>query len=214
MSKPSADPAAPPGERSSAAQAVAEQAAPAAKPETPAAPPAPAEARDRAAADPALPEEVDVWWGSYSGRTMMPSLLVCLLLTGAIAWASWYYLPARLVRLTIFGLVGAVWLAQTVRWAYRIFGFNYRLTTRRLFRDRGFLYTDAAQAELTGIAQVVVESTWYERLVGVGDVRVLLEDRNRPPLVLEGVRDPEHVANQVQALVKQAREQQVVAVRV
>src|SRR5262245_53424435 len=56
-----------------------------------------------------VPEEVEVWWGSYSGWTMMPSCVVCMLLTAVLAWTAWYLIPPRLVRLAIFGMAGAVW---------------------------------------------------------------------------------------------------------
>ena len=38
---------------------------------------------DQATQKPAA-QETDVWWGAYSGWTMLPSLLVCVALTGAI----------------------------------------------------------------------------------------------------------------------------------
>ena len=33
-------------------------------------------------------QEKDAWWGSYSAWTMMPSMVVCLVLTAIIAWGS------------------------------------------------------------------------------------------------------------------------------
>src|SRR5690349_7852196 len=58
-------------------------------------------------------QEVDLWWGSYSGWTMLPSFAVCIVLTALIFWVVTRFLPHReLVQLTILGASGSVWLVQ------------------------------------------------------------------------------------------------------
>jgi hypothetical protein len=154
-------------------------------------------------------EETDVWWGSFSGRTMAPSWVVCVLLTALIAWGAWALVPRAYVQGTILGLGGALWLVQLARWGHRIFGYNYRLTTRRLFRDRGFLYKGFAALELTAVSRVLVKRSWSDRLVDVGQIWILPEEKTKEPLVLDGVRKPLVVAElfrrQVQAV--RARQQ-------
>ena len=65
---------------------------------------------------PELTEEIDVWWGSYSMATMVPSLLVCLLLTGLIIWVGWAFVPRGYVKVIVLGLAGAVWLVCLIRY--------------------------------------------------------------------------------------------------
>jgi Bacterial PH domain len=174
--------------------------APAAEPSPmPPQPVPPDGAKKPAAAE--LREENDIWWGSYSMATMVPSLLVCLLLTGLITWAAWAFVPRRHVQGTILALASAVWLVQGVRWAHRVFGYNYRLTTRRIYADRGFVYKGYAAFDLDKVARVVVKQTGTERLLGVGQVWIMPEDETRPPLVLEGVRRPEAVSARIRELV-------------
>src|SRR5437588_6255394 len=85
-------------------------------------------------------QEVDIWWGSYAGRSMWPSFLACLLVTGGLAWGAWYlwsyqdYHP-QLLRLGVYCLAAWTWLIQLIRLGYRTVTFNYRLTTARLFLD-------------------------------------------------------------------------------
>jgi hypothetical protein len=152
------------------------------------------------------PEELDVWWGSYSGWTMAPSWAACVLLTGLIAWGAWVLVPRGFVQGTVLGLAGGLWLAQGFRWAYRVFGYNYRLTNRRLYRDRGFLYTEFAALDLAAVASVVVKRSGADRLVGVGQVWVVPEDKAKGPLVLEGVGRPLDVAQAIREAVHAARE--------
>src|SRR5947209_7299648 len=74
---------------------------------TPVAPPTPGSG---ASAQPG--EEVELWWGSYSGWTMMPSFVVCLLLTGLIGWAAWYFVPEGWAQLSALVAASVVWLVQ------------------------------------------------------------------------------------------------------
>jgi hypothetical protein len=157
-------------------------------------------------------QEVDIWWGSYAGRTMTPSFVVCALLTGIIIWGVWIFWPANedrpyLMRYTDYILVGAVWLFQLVRWGYRIIGINYRLTSKRLFCQRGFQTSASRAIDLTQIATVRVERLALVNFLKVGRLRVVPIEDSQPPLVLESVPNPDHVAATIMKQVKQAREQ-------
>lgn len=152
-------------------------------------------------------EEVDVWWGSYSPWTMWPSFVSCLLLTILIAWAAGWLVSREWVQATILTFAGVLWLVQILRWAYRIFGYNYRLTTRRLFQDRGLLHPNALRADLTAVAHVVWRHNRVDGLVGVGQVQITLADPALGPLVLRGVRHPAHVAGLIRQAVQKAREE-------
>ena len=96
-------------------------------------------------------------------------------------------------------------MVQGFRWGYRFFGFNYRLTTRRLFRQRGFHHLPEELMDLAGIARVEVKSNWWERRVDVGDVVVRALDRARPAMVLKGLRRPDQVARLIRDWANRAR---------
>jgi hypothetical protein len=138
---------------------------------------------------------------------MLPGFLVCLLVTGVIGWLFWCWLPGPLFKLAFFGLGGLVWLVQGARWAYRYFGYNYRLTTRRLLCHLGFTYHADDEMERARMASIHVRRAWKDRLLGVGQVLVLGDDPGRGPLVLEGVCKPARVAEEIRVHVQRAREQ-------
>jgi hypothetical protein len=160
---------------------------------------------------PALPEEVDVWWGSFASRTMLPSFLVCLVATALIAWLTWALLPGHLMKLAFLCLAGTVWVFQGIRWGYRYFGYHYRLTNQRLFCHRGFVYTPLDQVELAEVARVLVQCNWWDRLLGVGQVLVQTDDPNREALIMEGVCKPARIAENIRVHVKEARAQRETA---
>jgi membrane protein YdbS with pleckstrin-like domain len=174
---------------------------------------------DPSAANPSCPsppaqtDEVDVWWGSYAGRTMWRSFLACVLATGVVSWVTWAWLPADVVKLAFVALAGAIWLVQGRRWSHRYFGYNYRLTTRRLFRQRGFLYSEDGHVELARVTRVLVKAGWSERRAGVGQVLVCVDKPGEPPLVLEGLRHPARVAEEIRIRVQRVREQETASPR-
>lgn len=165
------------------------------------------ESRDRKT-DPCA--ETDVWYGSYSGWTMTPSFLFCLGLTVLFAWATWTIIHRSLIQPIFLGLAGSLWLLQAIRWSYRFFCVNYRLTTHRLFLDRGLLYGSVQAVDLTELSQVAVRRRSYEMLLGVGTLLLYWDDNTKAPLILEGVRQPFKVADDFRTTITKARENQIV----
>lgn len=147
---------------------------------------------DQTSSDPNAAQETDVWWGGYSGLTLLPSLLVCFVLTGVIFWGAWSLVERRHVQWTIWTLTGAVWLVQSWRWGWRVFGINYRLTTRRLLIDRGHVWSNRRAIELASVRSVVTQRIATTGLTGVG--RVLVQCDNGESVVMEGLSAPETVA--------------------
>lgn len=148
-------------------------------------------------------EEVDVWWGGYSSWAMLPSWLVCVLLTMVIVVLSRLLLARSEALITVLGLTGALWLGQLTRWLYRLFSFNYRLTNRRLYVSRGFLYPGLLRINLTQVRSVAVRRSNASYLTGVGDI--VLEVEGQPAVTLQGVFDPRTVARVVEATREGAR---------
>jgi membrane protein YdbS with pleckstrin-like domain len=154
-------------------------------------------------------EEIDMWWGSYAPRTMAPSFALCMLLTLVIsieAWSLGIWQERSPARYTAQALLALLWLILVARWAYRITAINYRLTNHRLFRDVGFYRLQSRQIPLSQIAQVVVERRPSERLLRIGRLRVLLQGSSQPPVILEGVCDPDHVAMAIRKQVQHVRQ--------
>jgi membrane protein YdbS with pleckstrin-like domain len=146
------------------------------------------------------PEERDVWWGAFAARSLTPAFLVCALLTGLL-----YGVLRPWGRLVPYTPVAVLWGLLLAYGFYRVAGWNYRLTTRRLFRSRGFRRTGIREVELARVAHVLVQQAPWQRLLKVGTVRVVPDDGSSP-LLLEAVGRPEHVALLIRKQVELARE--------
>jgi hypothetical protein len=153
--------------------------------------------------------ETDVWWGAYAGRTMVPGFLLCLFLTAILLGLDVYFQDRQkrsdLISSAVLGAAGAIWLFQGTRWVYRMIAVDYRLTNRRLLYSRGFKIPETWAIELEHIAQVSVVARPVERLLGVGRIKILVQDGNSPPVVLEGVLTPHRVARTIRRRVRQAQ---------
>ena len=137
-------------------------------------------------------QETDVWWGAYSGWALLPSLLVCVVLTGAIVWGTRTFVERRHVQVTFWALTGAVWLVQTYRWGWRVFGVNYRLTTRRLLIEHGHWRPKRWSIELHDVVGAEVKRNLLSAWTGVG--RVVVRTAEGEPVVLESIHAPDEVA--------------------
>src|SRR5262249_34207857 len=115
-----------------------------------------------------------------------------------------FELNGKETRYIVYALVAPLWLFQFLRWLYRVASFNYRLTSRRLFRSRGFLYPAEEAVQLADVTFVVVEQAFWERWFRVGDVGILREKKGLPSVLLEGVRDPERIAAEIQTRARSA----------
>jgi len=149
-------------------------------------------------------ENVDVWWGSYSSLTLLPSWIGCALVAVLIAWGCWYLQIRGVLRLCFLGIACLVCLYQFVRWANRVFGCNYRLTTRELFCECRFMARSILRINLQHVARVETHRTGMEQLLGIGRVVLFLVDAKQP-VVLEGVRHPQRVAEIVRGEVNKSR---------
>jgi membrane protein YdbS with pleckstrin-like domain len=156
-----------------------------------------------------LDDDVEVWWGGYSPRTAIPAFVACLLATGGLLYVGQ---GSRSVPLWwgCVALSALLWLLLLAHWLHRAAAFDYRLTVRRLLVNRGFWAPPSEGVPLTQIGLVLVERRPLERLVGVGRLRVVITPQT-PPVVLEGVSDPEAVAVLIRSRIEQARAREATA---
>jgi hypothetical protein len=148
--------------------------------------------------------EIDVWWGSHAGRAMLPSFVVCGLLTLLLYVVVHAPVLERGWQQLAFGVsAGAVWLAQLWRWYDRYFTRNYRLTTRHLYVDHGFRRLRARRCDLRQVRGVEVRRYKLAAVLGVGDVWVFCDD-GQLPAVLEALMDADGAAELIRTAAAKA----------
>jgi Bacterial PH domain len=145
-------------------------------------------------------EEVDVWYGAYAGRTMLPQFLLAALLSAVLfvlarLLGAWHGSPVA--RYLGLALALAIWAFVLTCWLYRMTAINYRLTTRRLFIERGFGHPGRPGVELSQVDRIDVEFSYLGQKLDVGRLRITLKNDKTGPLILEGVHHPHQVVERI-----------------
>jgi membrane protein YdbS with pleckstrin-like domain len=151
-------------------------------------------------------EEVDVWWGSCAGRAMLPSFLTCLVLTAFIVWGCWLLTPRGWKPVAFLAAGSLLWAAEGIFFFHCFFGYNYRVTTHRLFVDRGVLRPRTTRVPLGEITQVSIKMVGLDRWTRLGQIRIVLADRSE--LLLPGVRKPAQASELLSTWAQKARERE------
>ena len=107
-------------------------------------------------------------------------------LGGQVAW---------LLRLC--GLVLAFW--NMARFVYSYLFFAYEITAEDARARRGPLLRSARKVPFTHVHVTTVRQSLWERLLGVGAVRVHTSDGDRPALSISRIANPARLAETVQA---------------
>ena len=161
--------------------------------------------------------EYDVWYGGYCGRAMVGSFVACIAVTAVLIAAPWEQgipIDSGVATALVAGLVAAVWIWQLIRWGYRVVAYQIRLTSRRLFFDRGWLYPDRLAIELASVCRAESRANLVERLLGVGRVYVYTEDPTSLRLVLPAIRQPAAIASTIAEYIASARQARVIVDRI
>jgi hypothetical protein len=159
-------------------------------------------------------EEVDLGWHGYDAGALLPGTLVLSVLTAGALLELRRLVPPSMVVEVVYAPLAALWAGQVIRLAYRLLAYRYRLTNRRLLRERGRLYPPEEPLDLATVARVEVSQPLFDRLLGVGTVNVVPEEASgRPAVELPGVRRPQVLAAAVEQAAQAAREGNMTVVR-
>ena len=156
--------------------------------------------------------ELEIWvgrthWKHYAGRLVV--WITCnVLFAAAVAWIA-----ARFDQLTstiAFWLIACVLLASGVlvigRVVLIILSHRYRVTSQRLFIERGILSQTVDQTELIRVDDVRLYKSILDRMFGLGSVAVVSTDATDKEILLEGVPEPDKVAESIRSNMRTLRQ--------
>ena len=104
--------------------------------------------------------------------------------------------------LPVFG-IGLILLASV--W-YKTKSLRYRLTNERLFVTKGIIAKQVEEIELYRIKDQSMRQSIPQRLMGFGDVRIYSTDDSTPHVMIEGVKNPLSIKEQIRSAVRAARQ--------
>lgn len=153
---------------------------------------------------PGTPPENDdreLWEGRFVAKAMLGHWvgggLLTILLVALAVWAEshvlWY----------LVGIAALLfWLYELLVVCYRKLAIRYRLTPLRLLHERGILRRKVDMIDVIDIDDISLEQSLWERLTGVGTIRILSSDRSHPVFEIWGIP----LAKEAFALISRARQ--------
>jgi len=150
------------------------------------------------------PPEKEIWAGRFSLKGMAVSFACSALATVAMivavivgAWSSttWLWVTALI-------FLPMLWIVQAIRFVKRWLQASYRLTDRRLLRQRGVFQRHKDQLDLARVETERILQNVVHRFLDVGSIEILSSDRRLGRLIMEGIDDADGVAETIRALAR------------
>jgi membrane protein YdbS with pleckstrin-like domain len=156
------------------------------------------------------PSQPDLAWRGHSGWAMLPSFVVCFLVSVALLTSGWFFEDIRGIGQEVgswifFQITAVIWIVQLLRWVYRGASYIYRLTPKFVYVDRGFLYSPVPAIPLCDVTKVTWSAGFFGRFLGVGSVIIDVEVRG--PVTLTGLLQPAAFAEEIETAVAKAKAQ-------
>ncbi len=149
------------------------------------------------------PEE-DLWQGRSSWKFYADLIVVAAGWT-VIAAIVWFTTP-RWSGWIVLSMASFGWVYVAGRVAHGMLNYHYRLTTQRLFIERGILSRTIDQSELIRIDDVRIHKTLMNRMTGVGSVELFSTDTSDRQLTIWGVAEPEALAESIRDHMRRLRQ--------
>jgi|CXWL01.1.fsa_nt_gi uncharacterized membrane protein YdbT with pleckstrin-like domain len=164
---------------------------------------------DRAQAAPTLPEQ-DLWSGRMHWQNAIGRVIFWLLLNVVFVVAAFYaprfdWLTQTRLVWTVVGLfvVTAVFFLGGV--LVRTLQTHYRLTSQRLFIERGILSRTMDQTELIRVDDVRMRQSFVNRVFNIGTVLLMTTDVTDRSVAIVGIKDPIRVTELIRQQMRTLR---------
>jgi len=171
--------------------------------------PAPVLAGDRGQAAQALPEQ-DLWAGRMHWQSSIGRVLLWLLLNVGVIVAV-YYAPRFewLTQQRLNGAIGGFFALTTIYMLgglfVRILQTRYRLTSQRLFIEKGILSRTMDQTELIRVDDVRMQQSFVNRIFNIGTVLLMTTDVTDRSVDIIGIKDPIRVSELIRQQMRTLR---------
>lgn len=154
--------------------------------------------------------EMPLWTGRTHWTHFLGSVLLWIVVSVLIGLAcSGLATRGTLTQPRAFqigaGLIAAAGLFVFFRILLKVWSSRYRLTTQRLFIERGILSQVIDQIELVRVDDVRVRRSISDRILGLGTLEIVSTDITDKRVGLDGIRDPQAVSEHVRERMRQLR---------
>jgi uncharacterized membrane protein YdbT with pleckstrin-like domain len=134
-------------------------------------------------------EEEAIWEGSPSLWLNFKTYAYCIIVTSLIILVLFITpkLQWLFVALLLYPLVRALFA-----W-YELRSVSYKITALRVLHREGVFNRVTTETKLSDIREVLLLEPWYERIVGLGNIRLNLKGFAESYVMISGIRKAEKI---------------------
>lgn len=164
---------------------------------------------ERAQPAPLQPEQ-DLWSGRMHWQNGIGRVILWLLLNVAAVVGAYYlprpdWLSQRTLIWIVLGFIGLTALFMLGGLIIRMMQIRYRLSSQRLFIERGILSRTMDQTELIRVDDVRMQQTFVNRIFNIGTVLLMTTDMTDRSVAIIGVKDPVRVTELIRQQMRTLR---------
>ncbi len=164
---------------------------------------------ERAQATPTLPER-DHWSGRMHWQNGIGRVIFWLLLNAAFVAGAYYVpRPGWLTQQHLIWTVVAFFAVTTMfilgGLFIRMWQTHYRLSSQRLFIERGILSRTMDQTELIRVDDVRMQQSFVNRIFNIGTVLLMTTDVTDRSVAIIGIKDPVRVTELIRQQMRTLR---------
>jgi uncharacterized membrane protein YdbT with pleckstrin-like domain len=167
---------------------------------------------------PAVAEET-LWRGSPSARVLVGKIIV-IVLTAIVIPVAASFIASQTNDLEMSGRITKIgWLITAIAVFYEIVTFliamvrlqstSYTITNQRVMIERGMLSKSLNEIDLRYIDDTQFFQSFFERLLGIGNVTLISSDKAFPTTVLHGIAKPREIREMIRARAYQVSQRQL-----
>ncbi len=142
--------------------------------------------------------EQEIWQGAFSSRAMVGKWILAATVTVILPiliwlmqWGNQYTWGGYLI------LSLGLWIGFALQLAIRKMTVKYYLTSQRLIHETGLLKRVTDRMEVIDINDVTFEQKIFERMMGVGSIKIISSDSTHPELWMRGIDNVRQVATTI-----------------
>lgn len=153
--------------------------------------------------------EQELWRGGYSAKAMYGTWFLGILVSAA-ALVAGVFVTHPLTWIVALAAIFVLWVVLILTYLVRRMSIEYILTNQRLMHMRGLLRRVSNRIVVIDIDDVTFEQGPFDRLFGVGKIRLKSTDLSDPELSMSGIDNVQQVANLIDNARREERRKRAV----
>ena len=148
--------------------------------------------------------EDELWQGRTSWKHFTDLILVAggWSLVAAFVW----FKSSEAIRWVAVGVSVMGWAYVLGRILFAMLNYRYRLTTQRLFIEKGILSSTIDQTELIRVDDLRIHKSFLNRVMGLGTIEIFSTDASDRRVLILGIENPDELADSVRERMRRLRQ--------